>query len=60
MKPISGLQEFLDEYEMTRQEFEQMTGECAENYEGLTFWQIHAEVFADAIAANNQLMEMGL
>ena len=60
MKPISGLQEFLDEYEMDRKEFEEITGECCDNYEGLTFWQIRQEVFAEAIAMNERLMEMGL
>ena len=47
MGHLSGLQEFLDEQCLSRMDFEALTGESVDNYEGLTYWQIYNEVFSE-------------
>jgi hypothetical protein len=59
MKPISGLQEFLDEQCLSRKDFEEMTGESADNYEGLSYWQIFQEVLCDE-ALSHEMMRGGI
>ena len=47
MGHLSGLQEFLDEHNMNRMEFEDIFGESADNYEGLSYWEVVQEVMCD-------------